>query len=42
MGGTIALRTGMKLNWNPTSNTFDSADANKHLSRERRGGWKIS
>ncbi|MFM8273594.1 MAG: Gfo/Idh/MocA family protein [Gemmata sp.] len=40
--GTIALRTGMKLNWNPTSNTFDSADANKHLSRERRGGWKIS
>lgn len=40
--GTIALRTGLKLKWDPKSYTFDSAEANKHLSRPRRGDWKLS
>jgi predicted dehydrogenase len=40
--GTIALRTGLKLNWDPKKNTFDSPEANKHMSRPRRGDWKIS
>ncbi len=40
--GTIALRTGMKLGWDPKSNVFNTQEANKHLGRERRGGWKIS
>lgn len=38
---TIALRTGLKLKWDPKEYKFDSAEANKHLARERRGGWKI-
>jgi predicted dehydrogenase len=40
--GTIALRTGLKLNWDPKSYKFDSSEANKHISRARRGDWKIS
>jgi predicted dehydrogenase len=40
--GTIALRTGKKLKWDPKTSTFDNAEANKMISRERRGGWKIS
>jgi predicted dehydrogenase len=40
--GTIALRTGLKLKWDPKSYTFDNPEANKHLSRPRRGDWKIS
>ncbi len=40
--GTIALRTGLKLKWDPKSYKFDSSEANKHISRPRRGDWKIS
>src|SRR5262249_42562154 len=39
--GTIALRTGKKLKWDPRTSRFDDADANAMLSRPRRGGWKI-
>jgi predicted dehydrogenase len=39
--GTIALRTGKKLKWDPKICRFDDADANGMLSRPRRGGWKI-
>ena len=40
--GNIAIRTGKKLKWDPKTFTFDDAAANKMLSRERRGGWKIA
>ena len=42
--GTIALRLNKSqaLAWDGKKNTFDDADANKMISRERRGGWKIS
>ncbi|QEG31456.1 Inositol 2-dehydrogenase [Gemmata obscuriglobus] len=40
--GTIALRTGLKLDWDAKTNTFKQSEANKHIARERRGGWKIS
>jgi predicted dehydrogenase len=40
--GTIALRTGKKLKWDSKTSTFDDAEANKMLSRARRGNWKIA
>ena len=40
--GTIALRTGLKLKWDPKSHTFDNPEANKQLARARRGDWKIA
>ncbi|MFO0935254.1 MAG: Gfo/Idh/MocA family oxidoreductase [Gemmataceae bacterium] len=43
--GTIALRSGLKLTWDPKANRFvgENAEAgNKMLSRERRGDWKLA
>jgi predicted dehydrogenase len=40
--GTIALRSGLKLKWDPKEYKFDTSEANKHLSRPRRGDWKLS
>ncbi len=42
--GTIAMRLGKSkpLVWDAKKLTFDDAEANKMLARERRGGWKIS
>jgi len=40
--GTIALRTGKKLKWDPKTSRFDDEQANGMISRPRRGDWKIS
>ena len=37
----IALQTGKKLRWDPVANRFDDAEANKLLSRPRRGPWQL-
>ena len=37
--GTIALRVGKKLAWDPKTHTFDDTQANKLLSREMRKPW---
>jgi predicted dehydrogenase len=41
--GTIALRTGLKLNWDPETHKFTGENASagtKMMSREPRGPWK--
>ena len=39
--GNIALRSGLKLKWDPAKEQFDDAEANKWLRREMRAPWKI-
>ena len=42
--GVIALRTGLKLTWDPSARQFtgeNAAAGNKHLSREMRAPWKL-
>ncbi len=41
--GAIALKmgAGTKLKWDAKKHQFDNADANKMLSREYRGSWKL-
>jgi predicted dehydrogenase len=39
--GVIAMRSGLKLKWDPVKQQFDSEEANKWLSREMRAPWKL-
>jgi predicted dehydrogenase len=39
--GVIAMRAGRKLDWDPTSETFDDQEANKWLVREMRAPWSL-
>lgn len=40
--GNIAMRLGRKLQWNPTAEQFvDDSEADSHLKREQRSGYKV-
>lgn len=39
--GNIAWRTGKKLRLDPKTETFDDAEANRHLGREYRKGYEL-
>ncbi len=39
--GNIAWRTGKKLRFDATTETFDDAEANQHLGREHRKGFEL-
>jgi predicted dehydrogenase len=39
--GNIALRTGLKLGWDPVKEVFNHPEANKMLSRTMRAPWKL-
>jgi hypothetical protein len=39
--GNIAWRTGKKLRFDPKTETFDEADANRYLGREYRKGFEL-
>lgn len=42
--GTVALRLGVgkKVGWDPKGYVFNTPEANKHISRPRRGDWKLT
>jgi len=40
--GTLAIRTGMKLKWNPETEQFvDNQRANQWLGRPMRAPWRL-
>jgi predicted dehydrogenase len=39
--GVLALQTGKKLKWDPTTHRLDDDEANKGLSRPRRKPWTL-
>jgi predicted dehydrogenase len=39
--GNIAIRSGLKLKWDPVKEQCDTSEANKWLSREMRAPWKL-
>jgi hypothetical protein len=40
--GNIAYRTGMLLNWNAETGTFNQLEANRYIKPEFRKPWEIN